>query len=1055
MAAIAVSLLPLVYFFPATRGSLVISPDDGVIFNVPLRVAVAEIVRSGCLPLWNPYIFGGMPLHGAAQGGVLLPLNWFYLAFTTPAATNLMMLSTYALAALGAYLYARRAGTSLAGAVLTSLVWQWSAFLVCQIGHTNVVQTAAMLPWVLWAVDGYGATGRRWRGVILAVTVALQCFAGHQQTFAYSLLLASAYALVLARSSKSVRAGYMRSLAFVAAGVLLSAIQILPTFELLRNSVRAEASYDFFTSFSMPRRFLLTLFAPYLYGGGDGQLFRAPYTGLPFYGEYAAYVGVATLMLVALAILLKRDARTTFWAVAALVCLTLALGRYAPFGLYKLVYYVPILNLFRVPARHLMEVDFALAVLAGRGLTALASARGEAWTARRAAIVGACVLLLTWLAVTWGRPDDFRLGRRGAGVSLLRAPELFLPALFAALGAWAVWNFARGRRRGATVLLIAVVALDLAVWGQSSGWRMSSPSFDSELWGEPDVVRYLRGREGAANGEPFRILTGDLPFDPERPVAAKPADARWVPALQPDVYMLYGIENAAGYDGFGLARYSRLAGDMKVWGELADPERTLRSASREIDLLGVRYLLTRPHTGAIVGATASSAAPSTSLVAPSTFSSAPPSSSTSTSPPVALSFPAAAQTFGGLGFAAEDLGVPSVGAGTRLSFDVPPIEADRFALLTNLSWSVDVAEGTAVARVRLRAEGGKTFDFDLRAGQHTSEWAYDRADIRAQIKHQRASVATSYKVEDAQASYEGHTYVASFALPERAVITGGEISIARVARAPELILSVLRASLLDEAAGRAFPLRREWLKKESAPVSSLQPPRAAANPNASPKAQPPASPNDKALAASRSVQPAQSQAEQVKESAGAVASRWRRLERLGDVAVFENARALPRAWLAPGALVLGEEQMLEVIRTGRLPGGETWEPRRTALVEAPVDFKKGVSEDAGGRAEVTKHEANRVEVKAASGAPSILVLGENHFPGWRAYIDGRAAETLRVDYNLRGVALPAGEHMVEFVYRPKSVLYGLLVSLLTLAALLVWAAGLVPGSLSRRHSRRE
>ncbi|MBC7930845.1 MAG: YfhO family protein [Rubrivivax sp.] len=145
--------------------------------------------------------------------------------------------------------------------------------------------------------------------------------------------------------------------------------------------------------------------------------------------------------------------------------------------------------------------------------------------------------------------------------------------------------------------------------------------------------------------------------------------------------------------------------------------------------------------------------------------------------------------------------------------------------------------------------------------------------------------------------------------------------------------------------------------------------------------------------------------------------------------------------------------MLEVIRTGRLPGGETWEPRRTALVEAPIDFKQGVSEDAGARVEVTKHEANRVEVKAASGAPSVLVLSENHFPGWRTYVDGRAAETLRVDYNLRGVVLPAGEHTVEFVYRPKSVLYGLLVSLLTLAALLVWAAGLLPGSLSRRRHR--
>ena len=57
--------------------------------------------------------------------------------------------------------------------------------------------------------------------------------------------------------------------------------------------------------------------------------------------------------------------------------------------------------------------------------------------------------------------------------------------------------------------------------------------------------------------------------------------------------MMYGVENAAGYDGFGLARYSRLAGDMKVWGDLTDAERTLRGESREIDLLNVRYLLAR------------------------------------------------------------------------------------------------------------------------------------------------------------------------------------------------------------------------------------------------------------------------------------------------------------------------------------------------------------------------------------------------------------------------------------------------------------------------------
>jgi uncharacterized membrane protein YfhO len=83
-----------------------------------------------------------------------------------------------------------------------------------------------------------------------------------------------------------------------------------------------------------------------------------------------------------------------------------------------------------------------------------------------------------------------------------------------------------------------------------------------------------------------------------------------------------------------------------------------------------------------------------------------------------------------------------------------------------------------------------------------------------------------------------------------------------------------------------------------------------------------------------------------------------------------------------------------------------------------------------------------------------LVLGENHYPGWRAYVDGRAVETPRVNFNLRGVALPAGEHTVEFVYRPKSVLYGLALSLLTLAALLLWSLRLLPESALMRPGAR-
>jgi hypothetical protein len=1043
VAALAVALAPVLYFLPAMWDGSVLCPDDGTIFNTPLRVAAANITLGGSLPLWNPYIFGGMPLLGSAQGGLLFPPNWFYLAFNAPVATNLMVVTSYVIAALGAYLYARRAGASVPGSVVTSLAWQWGGLLIGQIGHINIVQTGAMLPWVLWALDGYGqGRGRKW-GVILAALVALQTFVGHQQTLAYSLLLASAYALFSAWAERESRSRYLWSLAFVAAGVLLAAVQILPTFELLRNSLRAESTYDFFTSFSMPPRMLETFLAPYVLGGGDGWLFRAPYVGPPYYGEMAGYIGVLGVMLAVCAVVFRRDARTKFWAAAALVCLTLALGRYAPLKFYRLIYHAPLLNLFRVPARHLMEAEFALAVLAGRGLTALAASRGEARTLRRVALVGACVILLTCVVVTLGRPKDFRLARE-ATVGFLRAPELFVPVLVACASACALWVYARGRR-GATALLIALLALDLALWGQSSGWRLSSPKSDAELWREPETVEFLRAH-GAADPASYRILTAPHTFDPAAPPVPPSIShsTEWSLWTQPDMYMMQGVPNAAGYDGFGLARYSRLAGEMKVWGELTDPDETLRGESRAMDILNVRYLLSmRAKGGGRAGVERNNDA-QTKAIKPDASKTDANKMTVAPSPVPAPDFPAATQKYGEMLFAESDLGLPNVGAGKSLRFALAPVEVDRIALLTNLSWSEEAPDGATVGRVRLRAENGRVFEFALRAGADTAEWAYDRADIRARIRHKRPALATSYAVADEKGDYEGHTYVTSFALPERVAINGGEIIAEASSKWPDLLLGVFRVSLVDTGAGRAYPLRREWVSVER----SVRAAEAAS-----------ASETTKRVDSAPRVKEDDA-SDIAKDASVEGGARWRLLGQRSQTDIYENERALPRAWLATEARALGEQETLEVIRTGRLSGGERWEPLRTALVESepPNAFAGG---SANGLAEIKAYEPNRVDVRTTTDAPSILVLSENHYPGWRAYLDGESVGVLRVDYNLRGVYVPAGTHKVRFVYRPKSVLAGLLISLLALAGLALWWARLLPeerllraaSSLRRRDSK--
>ncbi len=980
VAALAVTLAPIVYFFPAVINRKVLCPYDGLIQNVPLRVAAANILHSGYLPLWNPYYFSGTPLLASSQAGVLFPLNWYYLLFSPTIATNLMVISTYMLAALGAYLYSRRSGASIAGAVVTSIVWQCCGFLVGQLSHINIVQTAAMLPWVLWGVEAYAGSCSRARGALLALLVALQAFVGHQQTFVYSLMLVTAYAVVITLANiqpwspsgqrawgGGARKRYLWSLAYVSAGTLLAAVQIVPTFELLRNSQRSEATYEFFTSFSMPRRFLSAFFAPYIMGGGDGRLFRAPYFGEPFYAEFVGYAGLLAMMLALVALLVQPDTRTKFWAGTALVCALLAFGARAPLHLYWLVYYVPVLNLFRVPARHLMEVDFAIAVLAGRGFTALAGARGDKRFLRRAAIAASVVVVLTCLMVTWLRPEKFLLAR-SAPVTLLRAPELFLPVLFAALSAWAIWVFAR-RRRGSTALLLAILTVDLIIWGHSSGWYASSPTADEEFWSVPETVQFLR-RTAPQDPAEYRILTAPHAFDPATPPVPPSVShsTNWVLWTQPDVYMMHGIHNAAGYDGLGLKRYSRLAGQMKVWGELTDPETTLRGPSREIDLLNVRYLISmRKQSG---------------------------NDQAEAAPPPGNDFDAATDRYSGLMFAKSDLGLPGIGAGKRVRFVVKPMAADRVALVTNLAWSDNVPDQTIVGRLRVLAIDGRAFEFPLRAGVDTAEWSHSRPYTRARIKHKLPSVATSYTVNDAKGNYEAHTYVTSFKLPEEIIVTGGEIEVEAGTRWPDLLLSVFRLSLVDADQDKSYPLRREWMRIDG--------------PSAHAEVQPVGKPKS---------------------------DRWELLTQTSNVDIYENARYLPRAWLASESMVLDEGATLEVVRTGKLPDGSVWDPVRTALVEAkPSAALVPKAQDA--RAEITRYEPNRVKVTSYFSGTSILVLSENYYPGWSAYVDGQATDTLRVNYNLRGVELGPGAHQIEFLYRPKSALIGFFISLLTLAALL-------------------
>jgi len=451
---------------------------------IPWRYFAWETIRAGNLPLWNPLVGMGAPLLANHQSALLYPPNWLLFLLDEIGGVGwaawgqgLLVAVHLAWAGAGMYLLANKLGLSDLAKTISGLAFGLSGYLVARSGFLSINSAVAWLPWVLVYSVSAGNEIKIFNQMTikLGLTVALQLLAGHAQTTWYTILLTFmwsgmwnwhiAHSHNLQRGKDGITNAKLQSLAVVArrigrewfrvnlaivAGLMLSAIQWVPTVEYLLQSQRSNAvEYDFAMTYSFWPWRLLTLFAPRMFGSpvsGD-------YWGYGNYWEDAIYVGLLPLLLgISIIIITVKDMlkrRDTaapatdpgkliriksprFLLLLIIVSLVLALGERTPVypWLYK---YVPTMAMFQAPTRFSIWTVFALSLLAAIGVDSWRRPTGRGLYWSRLGTAGSFAITLgaglTWLFLGEVSPTFIRatalagLFGVGAGLLTLTAPS--------------------------------------------------------------------------------------------------------------------------------------------------------------------------------------------------------------------------------------------------------------------------------------------------------------------------------------------------------------------------------------------------------------------------------------------------------------------------------------------------------------------------------------------------------------------------------------------------------------------------------------------------------
>lgn len=138
----------------------------------------------------------------------------------------------------------------------------------------------------------------------------------------------------------------------------------------------------------------------------------------------------------------------------------------------------------------------------------------------------------------------------------------------------------------------------------------------------------------------------------------------------------------------------------------------------------------------------------------------------------------------------------------------------------------------------------------------------------------------------------------------------------------------------------------------------------------------------------------------------------------------------PEAQLNPGAL--GNAWFVKGIHFAKNADGEmnaltTLNTKDSAVIDTRYRNIAGDAPayDSAASIKLTENLIDKITYRSSSHSKQFAVFSEVYYPhGWDAFLDGNKVTYTRVNYLLRGMPVPAGDHTIEFRFEPRSVILG-------------------------------